>query len=242
VSRQSENASVSGRTAGIAIAVAVVLGIGGFLLSKACSPPPTPPATATPNASPTVTVTPPGPPSATATPRASATATPAAAVSPEPGMPTAGSGGLLTPVPAGSCRASVLPDPACTPGAMNPAVTPATIAVTICTRGWTATIRPPVSVTQPIKLERMRAYGVSEETAYELDHLIPLELGGAPRDLRNLWPEPWNGPENAHVKDATENAAKAAVCAGTLLLADAQTQIAADWPGLCTRLHADPTC
>jgi hypothetical protein len=33
--------------------------------------------------------------------------------------------------------------------------------------------------------------------AYELDHLIPLELGGS-NDLRNLWPQPFEGEWNAH--------------------------------------------
>ncbi|MGW4529241.1 hypothetical protein [Amycolatopsis sp. NPDC004378] len=35
-----------------------------------------------------------------------------------------------------------LPDPACTPGALNPDVTQASIGSTICVSGWTATIRP----------------------------------------------------------------------------------------------------
>src|SRR5579871_5396607 len=42
-----------------------------------------------------------------------------------------------------------LPDPSCTPGALNPDVTQATIASTICKTGWTATVRPPLSVTEP---------------------------------------------------------------------------------------------
>ena len=35
--------------------------------------------------------------------------------------------------------------PALTPGALNPDVTPATIRRTICSRGWTKTVRPPTS-------------------------------------------------------------------------------------------------
>ena len=49
--------------------------------------------------------------------------------------------------------------PALTPGALNPDVTPATIRQTICSRGWTATIRPPSSYTSELKLEQMRVYG-----------------------------------------------------------------------------------
>ena len=33
--------------------------------------------------------------------------------------------------------------------------------------------------------------------------LIPLELGGAPEEFASLWPEPWNGDANAHMKDAS---------------------------------------
>jgi hypothetical protein len=29
-------------------------------------------------------------------------------------------------------------------------------------------------------------------THYEEDHLVNLELGGAPRSTRNLWPERWS--------------------------------------------------
>jgi hypothetical protein len=41
--------------------------------------------------------------------------------------------------------------------------------------------------------------------AYEEDHLISLEIGGAPSAEANLWPEPYNGPEGARVKDVVEN-------------------------------------
>jgi len=54
-----------------------------------------------------------------------------------------------------------LPDPACTPGATDPRVTQANINLTICMRGYTATVRPPVSVTDRIKVERMAAYGLA---------------------------------------------------------------------------------
>lgn len=115
------------------------------------------------------------------------------------------------------------PDPVCTPGAFNPDVTQQTIGTTICVPGWTATIRPPTSVTGPIKTERMAAYGDTlPRAAYELDHLIPLELGGAPRSILNLWPEPFPA---ASVKDALENKLKTEVCAGTVTLADAQHEV-----------------
>jgi hypothetical protein len=133
---------------------------------------------------------------------------------------------------AGSCHARgappyVLPDPACTPGATNAEVTQATIGSTICRRGWTRTVRPPESYTEPLKRQQAQAYGwIGPLSRYEEDHLVPLELGGAPTDPRNLWPEPGASP---NPKDQVESAANRAVCEGRMRLADAQRAIAADW-------------
>ena len=129
------------------------------------------------------------------------------------------------------CVEGVRPDPRCTPGTTNPQVTQATIHSTICVRGWTATVRPPVSVTDRIKTERMKAYGVGSQskTLFELDHLIALELGGGTADVGNLWPEAYAGAQGARTKDRVENLVKARVCAGTLTLAEAQREITTDW-------------
>lgn len=114
--------------------------------------------------------------------------------------------------------------PALTPGALNPEVTPATIRQTICSRGWTRTVRPPSSFTSGLKLEQMRQYGFTGTPAdYEEDHFISLELGGAPNDPKNLWPE--RRPQANHV-DLTENDLNARVCSGALSLADAQRKLA----------------
>jgi hypothetical protein len=123
------------------------------------------------------------------------------------------------------------PDPACTPGAVDPRVSQTTEPTTICRSGYTATVRPPVSVTDRIKREQMAAYGLQGQPlgGYELDHLISLELGGAPADLANLWPEPWTGEGNAHQKDSVENFLNREVCRGTIHLVDAQRMIATDW-------------
>ncbi len=66
---------------------------------------------------------------------------------------------------------------------------------------------------------------------YEEDHLIPLELGGAPADRRNLWPEPRHPADGwtADEKDQLESALRRAVCDGTLSLGEAQRAIAGDW-------------
>jgi len=135
-----------------------------------------------------------------------------------------------------------LPDPACTPGAIDTRVTMATTAATICTSGYTATVRPPVAVTDRIKTEQMAAYGLQGQppSGYELDHLISLELGGAPADVANLWPQPWTGDTNAHQKDAVETHLKGEVCSGAVSLADAQRMIATDWLTVFRDQHLTP--
>jgi hypothetical protein len=118
--------------------------------------------------------------------------------------------------------ASGLP-PASTPGVTNTAVTQATIGSTICVKGWTATVRPAPGYTTALKIQQMAALGlVGPLSAYEEDHRVPLEVGGNPTDVGNLWPEPWNGPTGAHAKDALENKVHADVCAGRLTLAQGQ--------------------
>ena len=124
----------------------------------------------------------------------------------------------------------VLPDPTCTPGATNPEVTQANIAQTICATGWTTAVRPPQSYTEPLKRSQMAEYGDTHPIYdYEDDHLIPLGLGGAPSDPRNLWPQPGASP---NPKDEVESVANHEVCDGTMSLASVQRQIASDWVSL----------
>ncbi len=110
--------------------------------------------------------------------------------------------------------------PSLTPGALNPDVTQSTIRRTICTRGWTKTVRPPVSYTNALKLVQIHEYGFAGGPAdYQEDHFISLELGGAPRDWRNLWPE--RRPRADRV-DTLENELNAKVCSGEISLAEGQ--------------------
>ena len=116
----------------------------------------------------------------------------------------------------------VAADPARTPGVLNPDVTQATIAATICRQGWTRTVRPPTSYTDSLKRRQMRAYRLTgPASGFQEDHLISLELGGHPTDPRNLWPEPY--PRATRV-DAIENELNAEVCDGSLTLAEAQVK------------------
>ena len=64
---------------------------------------------------------------------------------------------------------------------------------------------------------------------YELDHIIPLALGGHPRDTSNLMLQPWEGPTGAKVKDKLEVRLQKAVCKGKVPLAEAQKCIAGNW-------------
>jgi hypothetical protein len=122
------------------------------------------------------------------------------------------------------------PDPRCTPGALNPAVTQATIDRTICVTGWTHTVRPPESITEQEKAASMAAYGDTGSMGdYEYDHFVPLELGGATNDSRNLWPEPGASP---NPKDAVEDELRQEVCDGQLSLAKAQGELATNWISL----------
>ncbi|MCZ0991529.1 hypothetical protein [Streptomyces diastatochromogenes] len=134
---------------------------------------------------------------------------------------------------AASCSQSYLPlpDPVCTPGALNPDVTQDTIDSTICVSGWTATVRPSTSYTNALKKKQIAEYGYSDTSLsdYEEDHFVPLELGGAPKSEENLWPEPHSGDGTSSEKDSVENKLKKAVCAGDVSLDDAQNAIITDW-------------
>ena len=145
---------------------------------------------------------------------------------------------------AGSCHAIgsgvySRPDHHCTPGALNPRVTQATIGRTICRPGWTSTVRPPESITEQEKLASMAAYGETRSAShYEYDHFVPLELGGATNDRRNLWPEPGATP---NPKDAVEDQLGAEVCAGKMTLAHAQHLIVTNWVSLARHSQSPPS-
>ena len=145
--------------------------------------------------------------------------------------------------PAGACHYRyfgkwVLPDPKCTPGSITPLVTSSNPSSTICRRGYSASVRPPVSLTEPAKYALMRAYGLTgSPSRYEFDHLIPLELGGS-SNLANLWPEPNQGTPSElnpyshyglNAKDGVESQSNYAVCDKGYPLALAQQEMAQNW-------------
>jgi hypothetical protein len=145
----------------------------------------------------------------------------APSLSPSPTAPTPPL--ASSPLPADPCHVAAV-----IYCALNPAVTQATIAVTICVSGWTATVRPPSSYTSSLKVEQLAEFGYADQSPrdYEEDHRVPLELGGAPRDTSNLSPERGASP---NPKDSAENSARADVCAGRVTLQQEQVAFVAQW-------------
>lgn len=74
-------------------------------------------------------------------------------------------------------------------------------------------------------------YGITHHKAsgdYEIDHLIPLGLGGS-NDLKNLWPQPAGPGLGFHEKDHLEDLLHERVCAHAVPLEEAQKAFAKDW-------------
>ena len=126
-------------------------------------------------------------------------------------------------------RTSILP-PRDTPGAVDPSITQANIGTTICRPGYARSVRPSFAVTAPVKRRLMDAQHPGESFAdYELDHLIPISLGGAPLDLRDLWLQPRRGQANAADKNALAYVLWRLVCERRVPLRTAQQAIRRDW-------------
>jgi hypothetical protein len=117
-------------------------------------------------------------------------------------------------------------------GAINADVTQSNIQQTICVPGYTKSIRPSTGYTNGVKRKLLRESGIDEApiSEYELDHIIPLAVGGHPRKLANLQLQPWEGHDGAKRKDRIEVKLQCLVCAGQVLLTDAQNEIAEGAP------------
>ena len=129
-----------------------------------------------------------------------------------------------------------MPDPACTPGGINPTIT----AEVLRDPAWRTGCVRNCQSSEEEKHVTYRWYGLrvphdnaGEHQVCELDHLVPLELGGAD-GLGNIWPE--CGPGRAQlekryfkIKDRVENYLADEVKAGRMPLSEAQQGIARDW-------------
>lgn len=127
-----------------------------------------------------------------------------------------------TPEPTiGGLPSGALPEPALTPGAVT----------TLTTAELCNGVRPSRLVTENVRLQVLRAYGMEHvsDAAYELDALVTPELGGS-TDPANLWPQRYQSPVwNARVKDELERLLPEMVCRHEITLAQAQQEIATDW-------------
>jgi hypothetical protein len=96
--------------------------------------------------------------------------------------------GMTATLSVATAFAAEVPDDRVTPGAINPAVTQDNIEQTICRRGWTRTIRPPERYTEKIKRRLLQSQSSpyydpnARLRDYELDHRVPLGVGGAPQE------------------------------------------------------------
>lgn len=115
------------------------------------------------------------------------------------------------------------PDPTLTPGDVL-----TSDVSQICMSGYTATVRDvPLSEKKEVYAE----YGVSYPQptgTYEVDHFIPLELGGS-NDIKNLWLEPASPTPGFHQKDQFENYEHREVCSGAITIQEAQQRMVTDW-------------
>ena len=123
-----------------------------------------------------------------------------------------------------------LPDPACTPGAVM-----TTDIDVVCHRSTKERRR----VSSEVHRLAFTEYGFTypqPRGAFEVDHLIPLELGGD-NTISNLWAEAAEPAPGFHQKDKVENYLHRQVCAGAMTLVDAQRQIATDWLTVWTQIE-----
>jgi len=136
-------------------------------------------------------------------------------------------------------------------------VTPGTVATTDLAR-LCPHVDPALEAARPTGSEKARVYATygldypQPPGTVELDHLIPIELGGAPDDPANEWPELNDRPDPAAIarwhlspafvhnsKDILEDALHQLVCAGRVPLGAAQEAMT-DWPAAYAKYVGRP--
>jgi len=96
--------------------------------------------------------------------------------------------------------------------------------------GYSRTVRPPSWYTSKLKHRQLAAEAIfGRMRDFEEDHLVPISVGGNPRDERNLWPEPRFGFWNAEKKDKLEDVMHRRVCDGSISLGAAQDAFRRNW-------------
>ncbi len=125
------------------------------------------------------------------------------------------------------------------PGAISQTVTQDNIHQTICMKRWSKRARPSVNVTEPLKYRLLKHHPGADPRQFELDHRVPIEDGGCPDCVENLWLEPWRDPTHhkcvpnvmmdAACKDKLENLVHRQICSGQMTLAQGQAVFLGDW-------------
>jgi hypothetical protein len=106
----------------------------------------------------------------------------------------------------------------------------------VCVPGYSTTVR---NVNAAERAQVYAEYGLADlPGAAEIDHFVPLELGGS-NDIANLWPEPYQPTPGAHEKDRVENYLHDQMCGGAMTLVDAQAAIEFDWYAVYLTLPAE---
>ena len=147
--------------------------------------------------------------------------------------------GVVLVMPAHADDRTGLPDLRLTPG--HVCITDAKV---LCSTKWGKDVR---HVTEEMKQQVFASYGVSKDKqhlpngkpAYEIDHLASRENGGCDT-VDNLWPQPYYGAWNAHMKDRVENRLHTEICAGRLQPADAVQSLVNDWREAYRHYFGDP--
>ena len=142
------------------------------------------------------------------------------------------SGSCLCSLVVGQAMPSFLPNPKLTPGA--------TLDVTereLCEHGFESRDR---TIPITLKIQVADRYAIGKEVAgYNVDHLIPVGLGGS-NSLKNLWPQPLSGDWSYQRKNRLEVRLRKMVCSGELDLKKAQQEIATDWVSAYKKYLGEP--
>ncbi len=120
-----------------------------------------------------------------------------------------------------------IPDPLCTPGAFNSTVPPSAFGSNKFT---TRCIRDCVT-SGSVKKTTYKKYRITQNASCELDHLVPLEMGGGD-SIENIWPQCGQSPDGQNykdIKDQVESFLAVQVLLNKMDWTGARTGIASDW-------------
>lgn len=119
---------------------------------------------------------------------------------------------------------------------LSPGVVREVSEAELCEKGSSRAAR---HVTTAMKASVFLRYNIHNGfSGYEVDHMVPLELGGS-NDLDNLWPQPYALKYGARQKDVVENSLHRRACLGAITFAKARAILLSDWVGEYERIvHA----